>query len=334
MQYKYCGNSGIQLPLLSLGLWHNFGSVDDFSTAAQMLVRAFDAGICHFDLANNYGPEPGSAETNFGRILKGWLAGHRDEMFISNKAGHDMWPGVYGTGSSRKNIMASCDQSLRRCGLDYFDVFYSHRYDGVTPLEETMQALIDLVRQGKALYVGISKYPADKQQQAYDILREAHVPCLISQYRHSMFDRKAQLGGLPTLADPLKSNFQIAADNGSGIICFSPLAQGLLTGKYAGGIPAGSRAAKSSGFLQQSQVTPERIEAARQLGQVANERGQSMAQMALAWVLSDPRVTSCIIGTSSVAQLENNLKTLENLQFSTEEIARIDEIINHPQLSF
>lgn len=323
MIYKYCGNSGVQLPLLSLGLWHNFGSVDDFSTATQMVLRAFDAGICHFDLANNYGPVPGSAETNFGRILHNNLAAHRDEMFIANKAGHDMWPGVYGTGSSRKNIIASCDQSLRRCRLDYFDVFYSHRYDGVTPVEETMQALIDLVRQGKALYVGISKYPADKQQLAYDILREAHVPCLISQYRHSMFDRKAQ-----------KANFQIATENGSGIICFSPLAQGLLTGKYDNGIPEGSRAARSTGFLQQSQVTPERIEAARQLGKIASQRGQSMAQMALAWVLSDPRVTSCIIGTSSVAQLENNLKTLENLTFSPEELQQIDEIISDPVLSF
>ena len=324
MLYKYCGHSGIQLPLLSLGLWHNFGSVDDFSTATQMVLRAFDAGICHFDLANNYGPLPGSAETNFGRILKNNLAAHRDEMFISSKAGHDMWQGVYGTGSSRKNLIASCDQSLRRCGLDYFDVFYSHRYDGITPVEETMQALIDLVRSGKALYVGISKYPVEQQQQAYDILREAHVPCLISQYRHSMFDRKAQLG----------VNFQLAADNGSGIICFSPLAQGLLTGKYDNGIPAQSRAAKSSGFLQQSQVTPERIAAARKLGEIAKRRGQSMAQMALAWVLNDSRVTSCIIGTSSVAQLENNLQTLQNLQFSTEELTEIDEIISNPQLSF
>lgn len=341
MKYKYCGNSGVQLPLLSLGLWHNFGSVDDFSTAAQMVMRAFDAGICHFDLANNYGPAPGSAETNFGRILNGFLRGHRDEMFISNKAGHDMWPGVYGTGSSRKNIIASCDQSLRRCGVEYFDVFYSHRYDGVTPVEETMQALIDLVRQGKALYVGISKYPADKQQQAYDILREAKVPCLLSQYRHSMFDRKAQLGtknvdlskdGLEGEAS--KSNFQIAADNGSGIICFSPLAQGLLTGKYDNGIPADSRAAKASGFLQQNQVTPERVEAARKLGQIARERGQSLAQMALAWVLNDPRVTSCIIGTSSVAQLDNNLATLRNLSFSTEELQLIDEITSNPLLTF
>ena len=323
MQYRYSGHSGVQLPVLSLGLWHNFGSVDDFSVATQMVVKAFDAGICHFDLANNYGPVPGSAETNFGRILKNQLASHRDEMFISSKAGHDMWDGVYGTGSSRKNIIASCDQSLKRCKVDYFDIFYSHRYDGVTPVEETMEALIQLVRQGKALYVGISKYPADKQQLAYDILKEAHVPCLLSQYRCSMFDQKAK-----------NHNFQIAADNGSGVICFSPLAQGLLTGKYDNGIPADSRAAKASGFLQQSQVTPERVEASRKLGQIAKERGQSLAQMALAWVLNDQRVTSVIIGTSSVKQLDNNLDTLNGLTFTEEELQLIDKIIADPELSF
>lgn len=311
------------MPVLSLGLWHNFGSVDDFSVATQMVVQAFEAGICHFDLANNYGPVPGSAETNFGRILKNQLASHRDEMFISSKAGHDMWPGVYGGNSSRKNLIASCDQSLKRTGLEYFDIFYSHRYDGVTPIEETMQALIDLVRQGKALYVGISKYPPELQQQCYDILKEAHVPCLLSQYRCSMFDPKAK-----------QNNFQIATDNGSGIICFSPLAQGLLTGKYDNGIPEDSRAAKSTGFLQQSQVTPERVEAVKQLTLIAKERGQSIAQMALAWVLADKRVTSCIIGTSSVAQLENNLETLNNLTFSNDEIERINHIINSPILHF
>lgn len=323
MIYKYCGHSGIQLPVLSLGLWHNFGSVDDFSVATQMVVKAFEAGICHFDLANNYGPVPGSAEENFGHILKNQLASHRDEMFISSKAGHDMWPGVYGTGSSRKNLIASCDQSLKRTGLEYFDIFYSHRYDGVTPIEETMQALIDLVRQGKALYVGISKYPPELQQRCYDILKEAHVPCLLSQYRCSMFDPKAK-----------NNNFQIAADNGSGIICFSPLAQGLLTGKYNNGIPEGSRAARSTGFLQLSQVTEERVEAVKKLAVIAEERKQSIAQMALAWVLADKRVTSCIIGTSSVAQLENNLATLDNLSFSEEELERIDSIINNPNLYF
>lgn len=323
MIYKYSGNSGIQLPVLSLGLWHNFGNDDNFDVARQMVLRAFDAGICHFDLANNYGPPPGSAEENFGRILREDLAAHRDEMFISSKAGHDMWAGVYGTGSSRKNIIASCDQSLRRCGIDYFDIFYSHRYDGVTPVEETMEALIQLVRQGKALYVGISKYPPEQQAEAYRILREAHVPCLLSQYRHSLFDRKAQ-----------RNNFQTAVDNGSGIICFSPLAQGLLTGKYNKGIPADSRAARSTGFLQPQQVTAERVEAARRLEVIARQRGQSLAQMALAWVLSDSRVTSCIIGTSSVAQLDNNLDALTNCTFSSDELAAIDRIVSDPVLSF
>ena len=234
-----------------------------------------------------------------------------------------MWPGVYGGNSSRKNLIASCDQSLKRTGLDYFDIFYSHRYDGVTPIEETMQALIDLVHQGKALYVGISKYPPELQQQCYNILKEAHVPCLLSQYRCSMFDPKAK-----------NNNFQLAVDNGSGIICFSPLAQGLLTGKYDQGIPANSRAAKSTGFLQENQVTPERVEAVKALAVIAKERGQSIAQMALAWVLSDQRVTSCIIGTSSVAQLENNLATLHNLSFCEEEMKRIDDIINNPALWF
>lgn len=323
MQYKYCGNSGIQLPLLSLGLWHNFGSVDDFDVATQMMVRAFDAGIVHFDLANNYGPVPGSAETNFGRILKEQLASHRDEMFISSKAGHDMWPGVYGDGSSRKNLIASCNQSLKRTGLEYFDIFYSHRYDGVTPVEETMQALIDIVRQGKALYVGISKYPPHLQQKCYDILAEAKVPCILSQYRCSMMDHKAK-----------NENFQVAEDNGSGVICFSPLAQGVLTNKYLNGIPENSRAAKSTGFLQLSQVNAERVEAARELNEMAQQRGQSLAQMALAWVLSDNRVTSCIIGTSSVAQLEDNLKTLDNISFSAEELEKINQICTRANVQF
>lgn len=323
MIYEYCGKSGVQLPKLSLGLWHNFGSVDDFSVATQMVTRAFDAGIVHFDLANNYGPVPGSAESNFGRILKNELAAHRDEMFISSKAGHDMWPGVYGDGSSRKNLIASCNQSLKRTGLEYFDIFYSHRYDGVTPIEETMQALIDIVRQGKALYVGISKYPPHLQQKCYDILKEAHVPCLLSQYRCSMMDHKAK-----------NENFQLAQDNGSGVICFSPLAQGVLTNKYLHGIPENSRAAKSTGFLQLSQVNEARVSAARQLNEMAKERGQSLAQMALAWVLADERVTSCIIGTSSVAQLEDNLKTLDNLSFSAEELKKIDELCTAEGVQF
>ena len=323
MQYRYCGRSGVQLPVLSLGLWHNFGSVDDFSVATDMILTAFDAGICHFDLANNYGPVPGSAEENFGRILKEQLSGHRDEMFISSKAGHDMWPGVYGTGSSRKNLMASCDQSLRRMGLDYVDIFYSHRYDGVTPIEETMQALVDIVRQGKALYVGISKYPPHLQQQCYDYLQREGVPCLLSQYRASMFQ-----------LDTLGENLDVASRNGSGFIAFSPLAQGLLTDKYLHGIPENSRAAKSTGFLQMNQVTPQRVAAATELNKIAQERGQSLAQMALAWVLRDERMTSVIIGTSSVGQLRNNLDTLQHLQFSPEELTAIDSILADPALQF
>lgn len=320
MIYNRCGASSIQLPAISLGLWHNFGSVDVFETGRQMVLRAFDQGICHFDLANNYGPVPGSAESNFGRILKENLAAHRDEMFISSKAGHDMWPGVYGDGSSRKNLIASCDQSLRRMGLEYVDVFYSHRWDGITPIEETMQALVDIVRAGKALYVGISKYPPHLQQQCYDYLKAHDVPCLLSQYPASMFKRSTV------------ENFDVAVQNGSGVICFSPLAQGLLTNKYLHGVPADSRAAKSTGFLRMDQVTPERIEAARQLNELAQQRGQSLAQMALAWLLADKRVTSVIIGTSSVAQLDDNLKTLERLDFSEEEMTRINEILANPEL--
>ena len=293
MIYRRCGHSGIELPVISLGLWHNFGDVDDFGTARDMLLTAFESGVCHFDLANNYGPSPGSAEITFGKVLKSDLAAHRDEMFISSKAGHEMWPGVYGGNSSRKNLMASCDASLRRTGLEYFDVFYSHRYDGVTPVEETMQALIDIVRGGKALYAGISKYPPELQEYACRILAEAKVPCLLSQYRYSMFDRVAA-------AD----NFGIAAEAGSGIIVFSPLAQGLLTDKYLDGVPADSRAAKSTGYLKLSQV-------------------------ALAWILADSRVTSIIVGASSVKQLTNNLATLDSkLDFSSEELNEIEAILS------
>lgn len=320
MKYNRCGDSGILLPALSLGLWHNFGSVDDYSNARAMLLHAFDSGICHFDLANNYGPEPGSAEENFGRILREDLSAHRDEMFISSKAGHDMWQGVYGTGSSRKNLIASCDQSLRRMGLDYVDVFYSHRYDGVTPIEETMQALVDIVRSGKALYVGISKYPIHLQQKCYDYLKAHDVPCLLSQYRASMFQRSTA------------QNIALAAENGTGVICFSPLAQGLLTNKYLNGIPSDSRAAKSTGFLRPEHVTPERVEAARQLDALARERGQSLAQMALAWLLHDEHITSVIIGTSSVGQLDDNLKALDGSDFTAEELKQIDAILSNPLL--
>lgn len=323
MKFRFCGRSGVQMPVVSLGLWHNFGDVDDFKVATDIVVSAFDQGICHFDLANNYGPAPGSAETNFGRILRNELASHRDEMLITSKAGHEMWQGVYGDGSSRKNLMASINQSLKRTGLEYFDIFYSHRYDGVTPVEETMQALIDIVRQGKALYVGISKYPLDLQQKCYDILREAKVPCLVSQYRYSMYDRKVEDGTL-----------KCAADNGSGVVAFSPLAQGLLTDRYLSGIPEHSRAARETGFLQKGQVSEERVAASIKLNEIAKKRGQSLAQMALAWILKDERMTSVIIGASSVEQLNNNIKCIDNLDFSAEELSQIEDILKDPVLSF
>lgn len=313
----------MMLPAVSLGLWHNFGSVDPYDEAERMVLAAFEQGITHFDLANNYGPVPGSAETNFGKILKENLASHRDEMIISTKAGHDMWPGPYGDGSSRKNLMASIDQSLRRMQLDYVDIFYSHRYDGVTPVEETMQALIDIVRQGKALYVGISKYPAELQQKCYDILREAHVPCLISQYRASMYDNNA-----------LRDNLPVAKANGSGFICFSPLAQGLLTDRYLNGIPENSRAARSTGFLQLDDVTAERIEASRKLRDIAAQRNQTLPQMALAWLLNHQGVTSVIVGASNVQQLNNNIAAIGNLTFSDTEIAAIDNVLTDKRLQF
>lgn len=316
MEYRRCGNSGVMLPVISLGMWHNFGGVDDYVKCREMIFRAFELGICHLDLANNYGPPPGSAEETLGRVMRDGLATHRDELFISSKAGHEMWPGVYGGNSSRKNLIASCDASLRRTGLEYFDVFYSHRYDGVTPVEETMQALVDIVRSGKALYVGISKYPPELQEKAYGLLRKAGVPCLVSQYRYSMLDRKASV-----------DNFPVAHAAGSGLTVFSPLAQGLLTDRYLNGIPEGSRASKSGTFLHADQVTPEKVEIARQLNEIARRRGQSLAQMALAWVLTDPRVTSVIIGASSMAQLENNIHTLSNLTFTIDELAAIEEVL-------
>ena len=317
MQYKYCGNSGLLLPRISLGLWHNFGSVDDFSVATEMVKYAFDCGVTHFDLANNYGPVPGSAESNFGKILKQHFQSHRDEMIISSKAGHDMWPGPYGDGSSRKNLMASIDQSLRRTGLEYFDIFYSHRYDGVTPVEETVQTLIDIVKRGKALYAGISKYPPEQARIAYEMMQAAGVPCLISQYKYNMFDRTIEAETLP-----------LAASYGSGMIAFSPLAQGLLTDRYLNGIPENSRAARSTGFLQLGDVTETTVSKARRLNELAAERGQTLAQMALAWVLKDERMTSVIVGASSVAQLAGNLRTLDNLSFSEEELTAISSILD------
>ena len=316
MPYSYCGNTGLVLPRISLGLWHNFGDVDSQDTAKEMLFYAFDNGITHFDLANNYGPPPGSAEINFGRIFKTYFSAHRDELIISSKAGHEMWQGPYGNGSSRKNLMASIDQSLKRTGLDYFDIFYSHRYDGVTPVEETMQALVDIVHQGKALYIGISKYPVDKQVEAYNYLTSHGVHCLISQYRYNMFDRKVEQG-----------NLDIAHRYGPGSIAFSPLAQGLLTNKYLHGIPEGSRAARPTGFLQRSAVTPETVEKATKLNKLAEDRGQTLAEMALAWVLHDERVTSVIAGCSSVKQLGDNIKALDNLSFDQEELESIESIL-------
>lgn len=316
MRYKYCGNSGLQLPQISLGLWHNFGSVDDFSVATDIVKFAFDHGITHFDLANNYGPESGSAERNFGRILKANFHGYRDEMIVSSKAGHEMWAGPYGGNSSRKNLMVSVNQSLRRTGLEYFDIFYTHRYDGVTPVEETVQALIDIVRQGKSLYVGISKYPPRQARMAYELLRQAGVPCLVSQYRYNLFDRGVETESLP-----------LAAEFGSGFVAFSPLAQGLLTDKYLHGIPENSRAARTSGFLQRSQVTPEKVEAARQLNVIARRRGQTLAEMSLSWVLRDSRITSVIVGASTVSQLADNLKALNHPDFTVDELAAIEKAL-------
>ena len=317
MQYKYCGNSGLLLPRISLGLWHNFGSVDDFDTATDMIKYAFDHGVTHFDLANNYGPVPGSAESNFGKILKQDFQAHRDEMIISSKAGHDMWAGPYGDGSSRKNLMASIDQSLRRTGLEYFDIFYSHRYDGVTPVEETIQTLIDIVKQGKALYAGISKYPPEQARIAYEMMKAAGVPCLISQYKYNMFDRTIEAETL-----------QLAATYGSGMIAFSPLAQGLLTDRYLNGIPENSRAARSTGFLQLNEVTEKYVAKAHKLNELAAARKQTLAQMALAWVLKDERMTSVIVGASSVEQLAGNLRALDNLTFTGEELLTISSILD------
>ncbi|NDW09512.1 aldo/keto reductase [Dysgonomonas sp. 520] len=316
MIYKYCGKSGLQLPMMSLGLWHNFGGIDSYENARAMLRYAFDQGITHFDIANNYGPPPGSAEITFGRMMKSDFAAHRDELVISSKAGHLMWNGPYGDGSSRKSIMANIDQSLKRTGLEYFDIFYSHRYDGVTPVEETMQALSDIVRQGKALYVGLSKYPFEMGQKAYKILKENKTPCLIYQDRYSMLSRDVE-----------KQNLGLAAAEGAGFIAFSPLAQGLLTNKYLKGIPENSRAAKDSGFLQKSEVNKTVISKITKLNDIAKQRGQSLAQMALAWTLRDEKVTSVIVGASSVAQLEDNIAALNKLKFTQKELKTIDQIL-------
>ena len=314
MEYRFSGKSGLQLPLVSLGLWHNFGSEDPFDVARAMLLHAWDKGVTHFDIANNYGPAPGTAEMTFGRVLREDLLAHRDEMIVSSKAGYWGWDGPYGNGGSRKYMIASCDQSLKRTGLEYFDIFYSHRYDPQTPIEETMQALVDIVRAGKALYAGISNYPADKQKECYDYLSAAHVPCVISQYKASI-----------AFPQTLEENLPVANANGSGFICYSPLAQGLLTNRYLNGIPAGSRASKNV-FLHPEQVTAEVVARAQQLGAIAAERGQTLAQMAVAWLLSKD-VTSVIIGASSVAQLDDNLHAIDNIAFSEEELQKIAHVM-------
>ena len=316
MEYRRCGKSGLLLPALSLGLWHNFGHVDTLEISRQMLRFAFDAGITHFDLANNYGPPPGSAEENFGKILQEDFRGYRDELIISSKAGYRMWPGPYGEWGSKKYLVSSLDQSLKRMGLDYVDIFYHHRPDPDTPLEETMSALDLIVRQGKALYVGISNYKPEEAAKAISILRELGTPCLIHQPKYSMFERWVEEG----LLDLLEKE-------GVGCIPFSPLAQGLLTNKYLHGIPANSRAAKAHGHLQEAEVTDKRIAQTQQLHQLAQAREQSLAQMALAWLLKDNRVTSVLIGASSVEQLADSLQSMSNTRFSKEELAQIETIL-------
>jgi L-glyceraldehyde 3-phosphate reductase len=322
MTYRRCGKSGIRLPEISLGLWHNFGSVDVFENFRKILWRAFDEGITHFDLANNYGPPPGSAEENFGIILKKDFSYLRDEMIISTKAGWEMWPGPYGDFGSRKYLLSSLDQSLKRMNLEYVDIFYSHRPDPDTPLEETMGALAQAVHQGKALYAGISSYPADLTKKAAKILKGMNVNCLIHQPKYSMFERWVEVG---TGRDqPL---LEVLEENGIGCIPFSPLAQGLLTDRYLKGIPKDSRAYKPNGFLKIEDVTQQRILKAGKLNEMAAARNQSLAQMAIAWLLKDPRITSVLIGVSSIEQLDDNLKTLNNLSFSDEELIKIESIL-------
>jgi len=316
MQYRRCGKSGIKLPAVSLGLWHNFGHVDVTENYRKILHLAFDSGITHFDLANNYGPPPGSAEENFGRILKEDFSAYRDEMIISSKAGYTMWDGPYGDWGSKKYLVASLDQSLKRMGLDYVDIFYHHRPDPETPLEETMSALDLIVRQGKALYAGISNYPADEAAKAIQILKDLGTPCLIHQPKYSMFERWVE-GGL----------MDVLGVEGVGCIPFSPLAQGMLTDRYLHGVPEDSRAAKATGFLQTSAITEKRLDEIKKLNALAVKRGQTLAQMALSWILKDPRVTSVLIGASKPEQLADSLKCLDNIEFSTEELAHIEEIL-------
>lgn len=316
MKYNRVGRSGLKLPAISLGLWHNFGGINSFENGRDMIRTAFDLGITHFDLANNYGPPPGSAEEMFGQVLQKDLASYRDELIISTKAGYDMWPGPYGEWGSRKYLIASLDQSLKRMGLDYVDVFYSHRFDPDTPLEETMMALDQIVRSGKALYVGISSYDAQQTQEAAAILKSLGTPLLIHQPAYSMLNRWIE-DGLQDVLD----------ENGVGSIAFCPLAQGLLTNKYLNGIPEQSRAKSASVFLNENNITPELLRKVHALNQIAVARGQSLAQLALAWVLRNGKVTSALIGASRASQIEENVKTLENLDFSQEELDRIETIL-------
>lgn len=316
MQYRRSGKSGLKLPAVSLGLWHNFGGVDIFSNSREMILRAFDLGITHFDLANNYGPPAGSAEETFGQILTKDLKPYRDELVISSKAGYYMWQGPYGEWGSRKYLISSLDQSLKRMNLDYVDIFYHHRPDPDTPLEETMQALDFIVRSGKALYVAISNYPADKAKEAAQILRQLGTPCLIHQPKYSMFERWVENGLLQTLKE-----------EGIGCIAFSPLAQGLLTDKYLSGIPEGSRASKSHGFLKPAQITDDKIDKVKKLNELAQSRGQTLAQMSLAWVLRHETMTSVLIGASKVSQIEEAVNMLQKLDFSNDELEKIENIL-------
>ncbi len=315
MQYNRCGRSGLKLPAISLGLWHNFGSVDNYENGKSILLNAFDSGITHFDLANNYGPEPGTAEENFGKVLHHHLRAYRDEMVISTKAGYYMWKGPYGEWGSKKYLVASLDQSLKRMGLEYVDIFYHHRPDPNTPLEETMAALDLMVRQGKALYVGLSNYNAEQTKKAAQILKQLGTPCLIHQPRYNMFDRWCENGLLDVLED-----------EGVGCIAFSPLAQGLLTDRYLKNIPEDSRMARGE-FLKKENLSEERVSIIRKLNDFAINRGQSLAQMALSWLLKDARVTSVLVGASSVMQLQNNLESLDKLVFTPDELQQIENIL-------
>ena len=318
MKYNRSGNSGLLLPAISLGLWHNFGSVDDFENGRKIIHRAFDSGITHFDLANNYGPNPGTAEENFGKILKQDFTGNlRDELIISTKSGYYMWPGPYGEWGSRKYLLSSLDQSLKRMQIDYVDIFYSHRPDPDTPMEETMMALDTVVRSGKALYVGISSYSAEETKKAVAILKQLGTPCLIHQPKYSMFERWVEDGLLDVLDE-----------TGVGCIPFSPLAQGMLTNKYLKGIPEGSRASNPHGFLKAAEITEDRLNQINALNSIAGKRDQTLAQMALAWLLKDKRVTSVLIGASSVEQLDDNLACLNNTTFTKEELDEIEKIIS------